>query len=287
MTQQRVPRNTAAGFRNHFLAFTDDDGVIIGASPTRPTSGTGSGMLRLWAAKRAAAAVPNPDVVIAEGDDGEVLTEYNFRSIASRGFVAEVAAQDLLIAGLLQNVPVRTVGRGQFVAVDRDNTPVYNVCSILQSRAVDIVSGANQWSGVVIPRATARYLGRAEFNERSPAVFRFFITPLPGGWSPLGYTYLDNTGSQTSTFYDEFKGYPNPITMHAFSGNGVLAAIPVDYAPISVAASVAANTPPSGQGATNAPITSVTAVKPFAITVTTAPAQDVRTGLLYEFQGQG
>lgn len=277
-------RNTAAGFRNHFLFFTDDDGVILGASPTRPAAGTGSGCLRLWAAKRAAATVPNPDVVIAEGDDGEVLTEYMFRSIASRGFIAEVAAQDLPAAGLLQNVPVRSIGRGQFVVVDTDTSPTYNVGAILQSRAVDAASGAQQWSGVIVPRGTATYLGRAEFNERTPAVFRFFITPVPAARSPLGYSYVDNNGDPVSAFYDEFKGYPNPITMHAFTGNGSLAAIPVDYPPISVAASVLAVTPPSGQGATSASIASVSAVVPYNITASVAPVQDWRAGLLYEFQ---
>lgn len=207
-------RNTAAGNRYGFLFFTDDDGVIIGSSPTRPAAGTGSGCLRMWAIKRAAATVPNPDVVMAEGDDGEILTEYMFRSIASRGFVAEIAAQDLPIAGVLQNVPVRTVGRGQFVVVDRDDSPTYNVGCILQSRAVETANGQQQWSGVIIPRGTATYLGRGEFNERTPAVFRFFITPVPAARSPLGYTYLDNNADPTSAFYDEFRGYPNPITPH-------------------------------------------------------------------------
>jgi hypothetical protein len=276
-------KNTAAGFRNHFLGFTDDDNVLIGSSPTRPAQGLSSGMMRLWAAKRAAPAVPNPDVVIDEGDDGEVLTEYMFRSIASRGFIAEVAAQDLTVAAVLANVPVRSVGRGLFVAVDVNSVPVYNACAILQSRAIDAFSGAQQWSGVLIPRATATYLGRAEYNDRTPGVFRFFITPQPAGWSPLGYTYLDNNSNPKSPFYDEFKLYPNPITMSAFTGNGVLAAIPVDYQPISVAASVLSTVPASGQGATNAAITSVTTAAPFAVTATVAPVAATRNTVLYEF----
>lgn len=278
-------RNTAAGNRYNFLFFTDSDGVILGSSPTRPAAGTGSGCLRIWATKRATPTVPNPDVVIAEGDDGEILTEYMFRSIASRGFIVEVAAQDLPVAGVLQNVPVRSIGQGQFVVVDTDNQPTYNVGGIWQSRAVDAASGAQQWSGVIVPRGTATYLGRAEFNDRTPAVFRFFVVPVAAGWSPLGYTYLDNQGDPVSAFYDEFKGYANPITLHAFTGNAILAAIPVDYAPVSVAASVLATTPPSGQGATNATITSVTSTVPYAITATAAPASNTRNGLLYEFTG--
>lgn len=278
-----TPKNTAAGFRNLYMGFVDDDGVLIGSSPTAPSPGTGSGMLRLWAAKRAPATVPSPDVVIAEGDDGEVLTEYSFRSIASRGFIAEVAAQDLDTAGALANLPVRTIGRGQMVGLDRNDAPVYNVCCILQGRSTNITGGGKGWSGVVVLRATATYIGRAEFNERNPAVYRFFVTPLPTGWTPAGYTLLDNNGGQVVQTYDEFRGYPNPITMHAFTGNGVLAAVPVNNSPVSVAASYAANTPPSGQGATNAPITSVTTSSPFAITLTTAPAQAVRTVILYEY----
>lgn len=274
---------TAAGFRNLFLGFTDDDGVLIGASPTRPAQGTGSGMLHIWAVKRAAPTIPNPDVVIDEGDDGEILTEFNFRSIASRAFVIEVAADDFTAAGVLQNVPVRSIGRGQFVAADVNNVPSYNVCLILQSRAIDSYSGAQQWAGVIIPRAVANYLGRAEFNDRTPAVFRFYVTPQPAGWSPLGYTYLDNDSNPKSPFYDPFKGYTNPLTMQAFTGNGILAAIPVDYAPISVAASVLSTVPASGQGATNAAIASVTTATPFAITASVAPVAATRNTLLYEF----
>lgn len=277
---------TAAGNRNHFLFFTDDDGVIIGSTPTRPANGTGSGSIRLWAAKRAAPATPNPDVVIDEGDDGEILTEYQFRSIASRGFVAEVAVLDLVIAGALANVPVRSIGAGQFVAVDVNNVPVYNCGSILQSRAIDAQSGAQQWSGLIIPRATATYLGRAEFNDRTPGVFRFFITPQPAGWSPLGYTYLDNNGSPKAPFYDYFKGYANPLTMHAFSADGILAAIPVDYQPVNrspLNTAYVGVTPPSGQGATAATVSSVQTTTPFSITLSAAPAVANRVGLLYEF----
>ncbi len=284
-----IGKPTAAGFRNHFLFFTDDDGVITGSSPTRPAVGTGSGSLRLWAAKRAAPTVPNPDVVISEGDDGEILTEYMFRSIASRGFIAEVAVQDLVIAGLLQNVPVRNVGRGQFAVVDRSNAPTYNVGGILQSRAIDAASGAQQWSGVLIPRGTATYLGRQEYNDRTPAIFRFFVTPVPATWSPLGYTYLDNDGNPISTFYDEFKGYANPLTAHAFTGNNSLAVIPVDYQPINhgspIDTAYAAVSPPSGQGATAATVSSVTTTSPFAITLSGAPASNTRVGVIYEFTG--
>jgi hypothetical protein len=284
---QNYPRNTAAGFRNHFLGFTDEDGVLLGNSPVRPAAGLSSGMLRLWAAKRAAATVPNPDVVIAEGDDGEVLTEYQFRSIASRGFLAEVAVQDLQNAGRITNVPVRNVGRGQFVVVDRSNAPTYNCTSILQSRSVDIITGAQQWAGVIIPRATATYLGRAEFNERTPAVYRFWITPLPAGWSPLGYTFLDSDGVQTTAFYDEFKGYPNPITMAAFTGDGLETDIQVDLRPVSAAASVLAVTPPSGQGATAAVVASVTNLAtPYSINAQVAPTLNWRAATLYEFTAQ-
>lgn len=276
-------KNTAAGNRFNFLGFTDADNVLLGSSPTAPAQGTSSGMLRLWAAKRAAATVPNPDVVIDEGDDGEILTEYMFRSIASRGFVAEIATQDFTIAGALANVPVRSIGRGEFVAVDVNNVPVYSVCAILQSRAIDAFSGAQLWSGLLIPRATATYLGRAEYNDRTPGVFRFFVVPQPAGWSPLGYTYLDNNSNPKSPFYDEFKKYPNPLTMQAFTGNGILAAIPVDYEPVSVAASVLSTVPPSGQGATNVAITSVTTASPFAVTATVAPVAATRNTVLYEF----
>lgn len=277
----------AAGLRNHFLFFEDDDGVIIGSSPTRPANGSGSGSLRLWAAKRAPATVPNPDVVIDEGDDGEVLTEFMFRSVASRGFVAEIAVQDLTVAGKLANVPVRSLGRGRFVAVDVNNVPVYKCGVILQSRAIDPATGAQQWSGVIIPSASATYLGRAEYNDRTPGVFRFYITPQPAGWSPLGYTYLDNDSNQKTPFYDEFNNYGHPITMHAWTGDGMTAIIPVDYQPVNDLPNsvVAATTPPSGQGATAATVSSVTTTSPYAVTLSAAPATAARTGVLYEFAG--
>ncbi len=277
---------TAAGNRYHFMFFADDDGVITGSSPTHPANGSGSGSIRIWATKRAAPATPQPDIVIDEGDDGEILTEYQFRSIASRAFVAEVAIFDPVFAGVLSNMPVRSVGAGQFVSVDVNNVPIYNCGTILQSRSIDPQSGAQQWQGIIIPRATAAYLGRAEFNDRTAGVFRFMITPQPAGWSPIGYTYIDNNGNPKQMFDDYFKGYPNPLTLHAFSGDGIVTAIPVDYTPVNrlpLNSAIVMTTPPSGQGGTLATVSSVQTTSPFSITVSAAPATATRVGLLYEF----
>jgi len=275
-----MPRNTAAGFRHSWLGFIDVDGMLLGSTTSAPAAGssTNGGMLKIRAVKRAPMTIPDPDSVIVTGDDGEIMHEYDFPSIATRGFVVEVAEEDLTFAGLLNNVPVTARAGGFWTVTDRINTPQYNVCGILQSRARDDVVGVLGWTAAIFTSATARYLGRQEFNERTAALFRFFVRPNPGQNAPWGTSFVDSSGNLIQGRYIPFNNLAYPITMHAFKGSGAVAAFNVDRQPVSVAQSSAA------VEKSDVNIASVTSVAPYQITLSSNAISGGRGVFCYQYQ---
>src|SRR5574338_571992 len=164
-----------AGNANAWLGFIDSNGFLVGATTSAPANGTaGSGMIPLTGIKEAAPAVPEQDVVQSTGDDG-LIAEFDFTNITSRSFVAEFAVGNLDLDALLQGTLVETVGEIKMTGLDVVNPAELNVCVIIQSRAKKQdagVSGQKGWSGIIIPIATAKPLGRGGFSERTPGTFR-------------------------------------------------------------------------------------------------------------------
>lgn len=243
-----MPSQVAAGNQKSFMGFNDpNDGLFIGNTltngvPTSPAAGssTGGGMLKVLGIKNAPAAIPDSDAVIDTGDDGEVMYEFDFVSIAARGFVAEVAVQDLSQVALWQNYSVQNLAGARYTALDTDNMPLFDTCFLLQSRAIrsDAQSnGSQRWNATFFPHCTARYLGRATYAERTPAVFRWLIRPQLTSHDMAGFTVLDANSNQKDARKFEWEDLQYPITMHAFKGNNVATVFPTDYTPVSTSLS--------------------------------------------------
>jgi hypothetical protein len=273
-------KSIAAGNTYAFMGFIDSNGFMVGSATTAPASGAaGSPMIRISGIKTASPTVPEPEVVQVTGDD-TLLGEFDFDSLTQRSFTIEVAVQDLATEALLLGTNVETVGEIKLGALDILNAAELNACLIIQSRAKKQDSGSvgqKGWSGVIIPIATVKPLGRDTFAERGPAVFRYFVTPQIAGNNPWGVTILDANAGTTGLRYRPFTA-ENPITMHAHTGNGALQSWTLDYAPISVAKTALYG------GRNTIAVSAVTTTAPYAVTtVATAPIGALPLVTVYEF----
>lgn len=260
-------RNSAAGNRWNQFMFLGSDGFPTGKTFTRPAVGTSTngGMLRLNAAKQATPTVPTPTPVVVTGEDGFFRHEYNFPSDASRGFEIQLAEQDLRKAMTVQNMPFKSYAGGKVGYADIQDVLLPSVCYVIQSWAIDSESGIKKWSGNFIPSGSLAYLDRDGFNERTGALFRYFLTPQPNAYEPWGYTIFDNDGTAKPATFLPFQDFDYPVTLMAYSGNGVATVFPTDYQPVNVASIMAVTE------RVNQPITSVQTTSPYGFTATTAP----------------
>lgn len=277
--------NSAAGNRYNKFMFLGSDGFPIGKTFTRPALGTSTngGMWRMKGAKQANPTVPTPAPVVVTGEDGYVRHEYNFPIDASRGFEIQLALQDLLMAMQVQNMPVKSYAGGKMGYADITDVLLPPVCYIVQSWAIDDITGVKKWSGDFVPSGTLSYLDRDGFNERTGAIFRYYLTPQPSAYEPWGYTIFDADGTQKNATFLPFQDFDNPVTLHAYTGNGVATVFPTEYTPVSVDKIMAVTE------RVNQAIASVQTSAPVGFTTSAAPTSNGGIGgrgvAMFQFRG--
>ena len=138
--------------------------------------------------------------------------------------------------------------------------------------------GQSGWTGVWIPLATAKPLGRSSFDERGPAVYRYQITPQIASNNPWGITIAAANTGTTGLRYRPFTS-ENPVTAHAHTGTGALQTFTLDYQPIS-----AAKTTTITQKV-NDPVASVSTSSPYSVTLSGTPIGAAPMVTVYEFEG--
>lgn len=277
--------NTAAGNRYNQIIFLGSDGFPTGKTFSRPAAGTSTngGMLRLYGAKQATPTIPTPSPVVVTAEDGYTRHEYNFPSDASRGFEIQLAEQDLMTAMRVQDMPLKSYAGGKVGYGDIQDVLLPPVAAIFQSWAIDSTTGIKKWAGDFIASGTLAYLDRDSFNERTGAIFRYYLTPQPSAYEPWGYTIFDNNGTAKPSTYLPFQDFLYPVTMHAYTGNAIATVFPTDYQPVNVASSMAVTE------RIDQPITSVQTTVPYGMTFTGAPTSNGGVGgrgvMMYQFRG--
>lgn len=270
----------AAGNAYAFIAFIDSNGFMIGSATTLPAqAAAGSAMTQLTGIKTAAPTVPERELVQVTGDD-DLLGEFDFASLTTRSFVAEIATQDLELEAKLLGTTVQTVGEAKIGALDVDSPAELNVCLILQSRAKKYSTGSvgqKGWNGVIVPMATAQPLGRDGFNERGAAIFRLQITPQKASNFPWGITITTSNVGKTNPRFLPFNT-EYPVTMHAHTGTGALSTFTLDYQPVS-AAKTATYSARVAQT-----VSSVSTSSPYSVTISGTPIGGAQLVTFYEFQ---
>lgn len=277
-------RAAAAGNRHNYFIFNGSDGFPTGKTFTRPPVGTSTngGMLRFEGAKQANPTVPAPDPTVDTSEDGSRRYEYPFPNNAARTFEIQIAESVLRTAMQVQNMPLKSYAGGQVGYQDIAEVLLPPVGVILQSWMIDAVTGVKKWGGVIIPTGILAYLGRDTFNERTPALFRYSLTPQPSAYENWGYSIIDNDGTPKSATYLPFQDYDYPLMLHAYTGNAVATVFPTDFQPVNVASAMAVTE------RVNQAIASVQTTTPFGITFTTAPTANGGVGgrgvALYQFR---
>ena len=283
------PTMSAAGDRFNFGFFVDSDGIPTGKTRTQPTNGTSTngGPLRFIMPKSVTpTGAVTPNVTVVTGEDGTIQHRYIFESDNTQLRQIQIAAQDLAMAGVIQNVPVNSIAGGRYSYEEIGDVQIPDMCLIIQSRSVRVSDGAQLWSGKFYPRVSLTYQGRADFTERGGAVFNYSFVENPTGYEPWGLTIYDNDAQQKFVGAIPFDNFPYPITMHAGSGDNSAVAFPVDYKPVSSAGAAAysvSNTLGIRQPTAHT-VSSVTTTAPYAITLSGAPSTGRRIVFVYQFR---
>lgn len=227
---------TAAGVAYGFIGFIDSNGFFIGGATTAPSAGSSSGMLRIRGVQTASPTVPEPETVQVGGDD-ELISEFDFASIAQRTFTVDVAVGDLDLDALLQGTNVQTLAEIKYGALDVEGATFPNACIIFEGNSKKMntgVVGQAAWTGTMIPLCTVRPLGRVAYNSREGAAYRLSVTPQSAQYYPWGITMSSANAGTSGMRYIPLE-MENPIHMVAFTGNNSATEFTLDYTPISVA----------------------------------------------------
>lgn len=273
-------RGIAAGAQYSFLGYYDQNGFLTGGTPTAPANAltTGSAFTHILGIKEASPTVPAPDEVVIDGDDIR-LGSFTFDSIASRGFEIQVAAYNLDQEADMLGTNVQTVGTMKLGVSDIVDRVERNCCLILQSRNQSQDAGTKgvaKWGGVFIPLATVVPLGRQTFSSRTGAIWRLFVTPQPSSQHPWGVTFSENNAGTAGATLMPFTS-DNPITMHVFSGDGIVTSWNLKHRPVSATATSA------WADRVALTVNSVSRTSPYPMVLSAAVRASGRIAVAYEF----
>lgn len=281
--------HSAAGARLFFLSFLDTDGLPIGSTRARPATGTSTngGPLR-WLMPKSASPIarPAPNIVLSTGEDGSVQHRYIFDSDNTQATTVTLAADELALSGVLQNMPVKAYAGGRFGYAGIAGAQLPDVCIIHQNRTIRVSDGAQLWGGVVIPRASLTYRGQDGFNERGAATYTYDYTPQPSAYDFGGVTILDADGVQKQADTLPFENLPYPVFIQGFTGNGSETTFNLDYPPIDKdSVEVFVNSPvETVHAAEQVSVDSVSTVVPYSVTLDAPPADLARGVILAQFR---
>jgi hypothetical protein len=269
----------AAGFTNVFYGVLDADGMLLGTTLSLNAGNTaGSGMTRFEGAKSGPISVPEPDVVTVTGDD-EAKGSFTFDSTDLANCILTTSIKDENFEALCMGLEVVTLGDIEMVGVGQPENPQRrDMCFIFQRRAKsrDVGEiGVSKWEGIFIPKATVTPM-YAAFEERTPATYQYKVTLNKSDRMLWGETFgLSTWGTEQLAFHQFITD--NPITLHAWRGDGVETGFYTDYTPASAAKLHAYKAGVyQSSGVTVTPATKL-------VTFGTAPASDQIAHGLYEY----
>lgn len=243
-------RLVAAGVRDNYLFFYDDNGLLIGGSPDTPAAGAASGAVEILGIQTVPLTTGEPETVPILGDD-TVLANFEFDSDQPRSYIVEMAVHDLQLDAWLMGTLIETIAGADVGLMDVNNAPERNCGLIHQGRAKKFDAsnqGQKAWEVELVPLATVKPLGRQALTSRAGAVYRLKVTEQPFSKNPWGVTLSSAVAGAESAYYRTMRS-DNPMHLVAWGGNGALVNIPLDHVPVSVALSAAwSNLPAGAQG---------------------------------------
>lgn len=227
-------KSLTAGVQNCWLSFLDPYNFAIGNSTTAPTVGNIQGSYPFIGIQQMPTGIPEGEPVPIPGDDtnlGSIL----FDSDAPREFLMNFGQGDQALDALLQTTLVTSEGRTSTGLVDPAH-PVYPTCSlIVQARSIKRdsgVSGQAAWSGFIYPVVQIQPLNRESFQGRTAGSYRYKGVAQSATHRPWGLTLLDNIDGDNGAYAIDFKSH-NPLTIDAFTANGVVTSWVLNKTPVA------------------------------------------------------
>ncbi len=217
-----VTKLIAAGFERLDFMVLDSTGIAAGSTGTVSAGATGSAAGRFLGVQTAEIRIGEPAEVPIPGDDGNQGT-FIFGSDQIPGFDVIVGVHDLTNDGIFQGTNVLTEGSASIGVLD-PTLPVYaDLALVAVSRSKSKVpnsDGVANYTGVIIPKCQAVPLGRATFQGREGAGFRYRILPTRSSAYPWGRTLKDTAAGEGTAGGVIFPwSAENPMTMHRWTGD--------------------------------------------------------------------
>lgn len=227
-------KSLTAGVQNCWLSFLDPFNFAIGNTTSTLSAGSIRGSYPFIGIQQMPTGIPEGEPVPIPGDD-TVLGSILFDSDAPREFLMNFGQGDQTLDALLQGTLVSSEGRTSIGLIDPSH-PVYpTVCLIVQSRSIkrDVgQAGQAAWSGFIYPVVQIQPLNRETFQGRTAGSYRYKGVAQVAGHRPWGVTIADNVDGDDGAYAIEFKS-ANPLTMDAFTANGVTTSWVLNKTPVA------------------------------------------------------
>lgn len=265
----------SAGTQLAFWSQIDTNGFMTAWDGTTTSGATASGMRQFLGIKTANPAVVEPDFPQITGDDG-AIGRIAFPANETPQWTMDVAINDLQTNAYLQSTTVHAVGEAYLNAFNPLDPSYPDICIIYNAKAKNSPTNTSAWTGMIFPACNAVPLHRDQFQERTPAVYRYKVLANPASVYPWGVTITEAIAGSTSPVGFEFQS-DNPILMHRLTGDGSTTTFNLPKAPVSVSKTIVW----TGNGAS----ATVSSVSPSGKTMTlsVAPALNAKVTVFFEF----
>lgn len=234
-----VTETIAAGFERLEFHVYNSAGFIAGPTGILVAGAAGAAAGRIRAVKTMDLNVPDPEQTNISGDNA-FQGAFIWSPSQAPGFTIEAAINNPTYNAIFQQTNVVTKGEVKIGALMPAAPSYPDVCIIAVSNAKSKdtgQTGLSKFTGVIIPKANIIPLGRAGFNERGEATYRFRVVVNMSDAYPWSETFIDSEEGTTEMPIQEWSA-DNRITLHAFqenAGNSVTAFGPLLYTPVSAA----------------------------------------------------
>lgn len=229
-----VKQVIAAGFEILEYHILDSAGYAAGATGTVTAGSTGAPAGRIKAVKTMDIQIVEPEDVDITGDDG-YQGGFVFGPAGGPSFTIEVAINNLTNDGIFQGTEVENLGDIS-LGVEQPFDPVYPDVALLavsRARSKDAGSdGVKGYTGVIIPKCTIIPLGRAGYNERGEAVYRYKVKANTSDADPWGKTYRTSVQGTTGAVIRPWTA-ENRVTIHRHTGNSSATTFDLEQTPAS------------------------------------------------------
>lgn len=229
---------TSAGFRALHWSKLDANGNNIGTGASAPSAGnvTGARFTKLVGALTLPSGTPEDTVIDIPGDDDDSLETFNFPSGQSARGTLEVSYSDIDFDAYVQGVLVEGVSGTDWAwipdqAQGRSSVPISLLAQRRAKKGDPDNRGNKAWEIRYLLRTNVTPQGNA-MQSRANSPFQYSLVTGKAAQKPWGVTMSDALNGTLAG--GTFRTYSdNPIAHAIYTGNGVVTAFTLPFAPIS------------------------------------------------------